>query len=72
MKEVNQPEEKQEKQKVSRPYVSLTDVEVTELVDNYRSVLKKETSDTRRLLTEKIEELENELAYRSKLFKPSK
>lgn len=77
IKEVNKPEPEKKQEivpvitKPKRKYISLTTEEVNDLIDSYRVVLKKEPSD-RDSLIDKIEELEEELKFRSKLPKSSK
>lgn len=74
MKEINTPEKEQpqpveEKPKKVRNYLHLEDAEINELISTYRKLLRIENPKERDLLTTKIEELERELKYRSKLIK---
>lgn len=74
MKEFNKPEPEpvQEKPKKIRRYVSLSEDEIHELINSYRKCLKHEThGEFRESLIGKIEELEKELRFRSKLPKTS-
>lgn len=76
MKEKNKPEPEiveqpivvvEKKEKRERKYIALSDVEIIDLIETYRKLLRNEINDEKEVHKNKIIELEREMKLRNKI-----